>query len=282
MSSSTVSMSLKKLAVCACSILPLPFSSWVLPGQRPGLYFSGLCLPKAASTSSFLIRAVGSPRSLRFCSSVPSPIMPGWETSAFLLGSLGTAGLFVISNTPRRLLLEARRLRWCENQACTCLRQIRIRIGFARQGDQRFREGIAHFIGIALVRHDDRCSCLNIGQCTELVCADGRQHSDDRLFRTRACQFFGRILAHEAETVREQEHTYDDSTYSCPQRGFYDFPIDFHWALLLFEIKYCTPPNRGESEQNCSLPVAPHSSIRSHSFRQSPIEMSKMIETLLL
>src|SRR5260221_397017 len=30
----------------------------------------------------------GSPRSLRFCSSVPSPIMPGWETSAYVLVSL--------------------------------------------------------------------------------------------------------------------------------------------------------------------------------------------------
>src|SRR5258708_37538035 len=122
----------------------------------------------------------------------------------------------------------------------------------------------------------------NIRQCTELVCADGRQHGDERPFRTRACQFFGRIPAHEAETVREQEHTYNYSTHSGPQRGFYDFPIDFHWALLLFEIKYCTHTNRGESEQNCSLPVAPHSSIMRHSFRQSPIEMSKMIETLLL
>src|SRR5467141_1379915 len=221
--------------------------------MRKSLYFLGLCLPKAASTSFFLIRAAGSPRSLRFCSSVPSPIMPGWATSAFLLASLGTAGLFVISNTPRRLLLEARCLRRCENQARTCLGQVRIRIGFARQGDQGFREGIAHFIGIVLVCHDDRCSCGNIRQCTELVCADGRQHSDDRLFRTRACQFFGRIPAHEAETVREQEHTYNYSTHSGPQRGFYDFPIDFHWALLLFEIKYCTHTNRGESEQNCSL-----------------------------
>jgi hypothetical protein len=32
--------------------------------------------------------------------------------------------------------------------------------------------------------------------------------------------FFGRILAHEAETVREQEHTYSHSTHSGPQRGF--------------------------------------------------------------
>jgi hypothetical protein len=34
-----------------------------------------------------------SPRSLRFCSSVPSPIMPGWETSAFLLASFRSRGL---------------------------------------------------------------------------------------------------------------------------------------------------------------------------------------------
>ena len=36
--------------------------------------------------------------------------------------------------------------------------------------------------------------------------------------------------------------------------------------------------DREESEQNCSLPVAPHSYLRSHSFGQSPIEMSKMIK----
>jgi hypothetical protein len=36
-----------------------------------------------------------------------------------------------------------------------------------------------------------------------------------------------------AETVREQEHTYNHSTRSGPQRRFYDFPIDSHWAFLL-------------------------------------------------
>src|SRR6266566_4809684 len=195
--------------------------------QQPGCPIPSITSPPTATTRPLLLWALlaeGGIHLIFFDSGrrvtalieillfVPSPIMPGWETSAFLLTSVGTAGLFVISNTPRRLLLEARCLRWCENQACTCLGQIRIRIGFARQGDQCLREGIAHFIGIALVRHDDRCSCLNIRQCTELVCADGRQHSDDRLFRTRACQFFGRILAHEAETVREQEHTYNHST----------------------------------------------------------------------
>src|SRR5580693_5421132 len=64
--------------------------------------FLGFCLPKAAFTSPFLIRAAGLPRSPRFCSSVPSPIIPGWETSACFLVSLGTVGLFVISNTPKR------------------------------------------------------------------------------------------------------------------------------------------------------------------------------------
>ena len=40
-------------------------------------FFLRFFLTNAASTSSFLIRAVGFPRSLRFCSSVPSPIIPG-------------------------------------------------------------------------------------------------------------------------------------------------------------------------------------------------------------
>ena len=79
-----------------------------------------------------------------------------------------------------------------------------LRIAFARQGDHGFRECLAHFVGVVLVCYEGRCSCGNIRQCTELVCADGCQHGDDRPFRTRACQFFGRIPAHEAETVREQ------------------------------------------------------------------------------
>jgi hypothetical protein len=41
-------------------------------------------LANAASTSSSLMRADGSPRSLRFCSSVPSPIIPGWLIRGFL------------------------------------------------------------------------------------------------------------------------------------------------------------------------------------------------------
>ena len=49
------------------------------------LRFFGACLPKAASTSSFLIRAPGLPRSSRFCSSVPSPIIPGLATSGCFL-----------------------------------------------------------------------------------------------------------------------------------------------------------------------------------------------------
>ena len=50
-----------------------------------------------------------------------------------------------------------------------------------------------------------------------------------------ACQLFGRSPANEAETIREQYHTHDNSTRSGPQRGFYDFPIDCHWAFLQFE-----------------------------------------------
>src|SRR5260370_7701947 len=101
----------------------------------------------------------------------------------------------------------------------------------------------------------------NIRQCTELVCADGRHHGDERPFRTRACQFFGRIPAHEAETVREQQHTYNHSTRSGPQRGVYDFPIDSHGrsSRLREELKkYCTRTPRAESEQNSSL-SRPHS-----------------------
>src|SRR6266568_7071377 len=161
----------------------------------------------------------------------------------------------------RRLLFEVRSLRRCENQACTCGGQIRIRIAFARQRDHGFRECLAYFVGVVLVCYESRCSCGNIRQCTELVCADGRQHGDDRPFRTRACQFFGRIPAHEAETVRQQQHTYDHSTRSGPQRGFYDFPIDSHWAFLRFEGRSIV---RARTER--SLSKIAHSS-RPHSFK---------------
>src|ERR1700693_2511489 len=137
----------------------------------------------------------------------------------------------------RRLLFEVRSLRWCQNQACTCGGQVRVRIAFVRQGDHGFRECLAHFVGIVLVCHEGRRSRGSIRQCTELVCADGRQQSDYRPFRTRACQFLGRLPAHEAETVREQEHAYYHSTHSGPQRGFYDFPIGSPWAFLRFEAK---------------------------------------------
>lgn len=46
------------------------------PTYRHESYFLGR-LRKAAVTSFFFIRAAGLPRSPRFCSSVPSPIMPG-------------------------------------------------------------------------------------------------------------------------------------------------------------------------------------------------------------
>ena len=45
--------------------------------SRSENYFFDQRLPKAAVTSFFLIRSRGLPRCLRFCSSVPSPIMPG-------------------------------------------------------------------------------------------------------------------------------------------------------------------------------------------------------------
>ena len=44
---------------------------------RRGSYFLARGLPKAAETSFFFMRAFGLPRCPRFCSSVPSPIMPG-------------------------------------------------------------------------------------------------------------------------------------------------------------------------------------------------------------
>src|SRR5690606_19132019 len=54
-------------------------------------------LVKASSTSSSVIRLDGSPGWLRFCSSVPSPIMPGW-------GSLGSFSAITVSFalTPRQ------------------------------------------------------------------------------------------------------------------------------------------------------------------------------------
>src|SRR6266699_1948253 len=167
--------------------------------------------------------------------------------------------LVIVGGWFRRLLFEVRSHRRCEDQACTCGGQVRIRIALARQRDHGFRECLAHFVGVVLLCYEGRCSCGNIRQCTELVCADGRQHGDDRPFRTRACQFFGRIPAHEAETVREQQHTYNHSTRSGPQRGFYDFPIDCHGAFLRFEeeVKHCcTRTDRAESEQNSSLQSA--------------------------
>src|SRR6202022_1491449 len=145
----------------------------------------------------------------------------------------------------RRLLFEVRSLRRCENQGCTCGGQVRIRIALARQGDHGFREGLAHFVGVVLVCYEDRCSRRNIRQCTELVSADRRQHGDDRAFRPRAGQFFGRSPAHEAETVREQHHTYNHSTRSGPQIGFYDFPIDSHWGV---------PPVWGKKELYAHVP----------------------------
>src|SRR5579872_1173242 len=63
-------------------------------------YFLGRGLPKAAVTSFFFIRAAGLPRSPRFCSSVPSPIMPGWITLACFLLSPAVADFFVMSDPP--------------------------------------------------------------------------------------------------------------------------------------------------------------------------------------
>src|ERR1700682_1935996 len=82
------------------------------PGAiRPGLYMRTYgdwdaryfvflaSLANAASTSSFLMRASGFPGWPRFCSSVPSPIMPGCGSPGFLLVPLGS-GLLVISKSP--------------------------------------------------------------------------------------------------------------------------------------------------------------------------------------
>src|SRR5690606_38409046 len=90
-------------------------------------------LVKASSTSSSVIRLDGSPGWLRFCSSVPSPIMPGW-------GSLGSFSAMVISSawmqrqsgdgagrsiTPARGQRFRRRalavaLAWTGARACPC------------------------------------------------------------------------------------------------------------------------------------------------------------------
>src|ERR1700761_9103107 len=86
------------------------------PGAtRPGLYsgihdargcdvFPGYFLPplpKAASTSSSLMRAEGLPGWPRFCSSVPSPIMPGC-LSVVLLSLCGglESGLLLMIQSP--------------------------------------------------------------------------------------------------------------------------------------------------------------------------------------
>src|SRR6202043_3869357 len=64
---------------------------------RIGSFFSSLA--KAASTSSFWMRAAGLPGCPRFCSSVPSPIMPGCGGAGVFLLSLGL-GLRVMSGSP--------------------------------------------------------------------------------------------------------------------------------------------------------------------------------------
>src|SRR6185437_2686759 len=56
-------------------------------------------LAKAASTSSFLMRAAGLPGWPRFCSSVPSPIMPGCGLAEFGLVPL-ESGLLVMLQSP--------------------------------------------------------------------------------------------------------------------------------------------------------------------------------------
>jgi hypothetical protein len=63
--------------------------------------FFGSVLPKVASTSSAFMRAEGSPGSFKFCSSVPSPIIPGWVILADLLGALAF-GLFVTRISQRK------------------------------------------------------------------------------------------------------------------------------------------------------------------------------------
>jgi hypothetical protein len=60
------------------------------------LVFVEFFLPKAATTSFFFMRAAGSPRSPRLCSSVPSPIMPGCTIFALFSLSLWGGDFFVI------------------------------------------------------------------------------------------------------------------------------------------------------------------------------------------
>jgi hypothetical protein len=64
-----------------------------------GAFFS-----KAEVTSSFSIRAPGVPGWLRFCSSVPSPIIPVCLSADFL--SAGSDGLLVMASTPCAGALE--------------------------------------------------------------------------------------------------------------------------------------------------------------------------------
>jgi hypothetical protein len=92
------------LSVVAPTIVPAsmiaPFYRRGRPASQHESYFVGRCLPKAVATSFLFMRAFGLPRSLRFCSSVPSPIIPGCMTLACFLVSPGVVILFVISNTP--------------------------------------------------------------------------------------------------------------------------------------------------------------------------------------
>ena len=60
--------------------------------------FGGAFFSKAAVTSSFSMRAPGVPGWLRFCSSVPSPIIPLCLSADFL--SAEGDGLFVMGSTP--------------------------------------------------------------------------------------------------------------------------------------------------------------------------------------
>jgi hypothetical protein len=100
-----------------------------------------------------------------------------WSRSQLAKGA-STRGRF------RQLLFEVRSLRRCENQGCTCGSQVRIHVAFTGQRYQGFRKRLTHFPRTVLVRYEGRCSCGNIRQCTEAVCATGRQYGDDRPFRT--------------------------------------------------------------------------------------------------
>jgi hypothetical protein len=63
--------------------------------------FGGAFFSKAAVTSSFSMRAPGVPGWLRFCSSVPSPIIPLCLSADFL--SAESDGLFVMGLLPAKL-----------------------------------------------------------------------------------------------------------------------------------------------------------------------------------